>query len=382
MQRHSHIFAKLAQQKVAQPAVQLEPGILVDQADRLHRHLDRDEQGEAETVVGVGRPAAVLHAHDAVELVLWHLRPEYLGHELLEGGVDGSEWVDVRNRQVGLCLLGDEHVDVAACLLADEDDGAEEEVVVRPEGRHQRTVPGLAAGAVVRTLAHLVVQPAALNVGQNVGGAQRHGRNILDPLGLQRLGVGVSRGLKPAADHPAGQHKPVPAAAGRLHLQQRRHLDLEARLFPHLADDGLADVLAGLHLAGRQVPLTRARGFGLLHHQHLAGLVENHRAHNEDDVLLESRREVGRDTGGHALGGHRIVLVGKREVGELGNLFKGSALNQLANLILEEKNKNIAYLYTLSSFFSDMTYFFYLPKLPKIYILYKSSVIWVHQAYG
>ena len=131
MQRHSHIFAKLAQQKVAQPAVQLEPGILVDQADRLHRHLDRDEQGEAETVVGVGRPAAVLHAHDAVELVLWHLRPEYLGHELLEGGVDGSEWVDVRNRQVGLCLLGDEHVDVAACLLADEDDGAEEEVETR-----------------------------------------------------------------------------------------------------------------------------------------------------------------------------------------------------------------------------------------------------------
>ena len=99
-------------------------------------------------------------------LVGGNLGTEYLGKIFLQSRVDGLLRVDFTHWQVDRGLLRDEDVDAVVCFLPDEDDGAEEEALVRPEGGDGGVVPGLGPGPAVRG----VVLPPPLDQGQHVPG--------------------------------------------------------------------------------------------------------------------------------------------------------------------------------------------------------------------
>ena len=122
------------QEVLPDPGLDLQPGVLVDQADVLQGDPDGDEEGETHAVVGVGRLAGVLDGEQAVGLVRREVGPEDLGEVLLQGRVDAPGGVDLGDGEVGGRLLGDEDVDAVGHALAGEEDDAEEQLVVRPDG--------------------------------------------------------------------------------------------------------------------------------------------------------------------------------------------------------------------------------------------------------
>ena len=81
-QRDGHVLPQALDELVTETALRLQPGVLVDQADRLQghlarrgwwsrdrdSHLDRDEQGEAATVVRVGRTTTVFEGEHPMKL--------------------------------------------------------------------------------------------------------------------------------------------------------------------------------------------------------------------------------------------------------------------------------------------------------------------------
>ena len=78
-------------------------------------------------------------------------------------------------------------------------------------------------------------------------------------------------------------------------------LKMEAGFFQNLPLCGLGYVLAGLHAAGRQVPLAGAGALGFLHHQDIALVIYQHSCHDVGDILLDHGFELVGGGGLHAL---------------------------------------------------------------------------------
>ena len=116
----------------------------------IQGHLDRYEEGETASVVGIGWSPTVLQRKHPVQLinifcdddvlcgqnlmqlinifcdddeylVSWDFSSKYLCEIFLEGGMDGAHGVDLADGQVGRCLLGDEDVHAVVRLLPDQD---------------------------------------------------------------------------------------------------------------------------------------------------------------------------------------------------------------------------------------------------------------------
>ena len=98
----------------------------------IQGHLDRYEEGETASVVGIGWSPTVLQRKHPVQLinifcdddeylVSWDFCSKYLCEIFLEGGMDGAHGVDLADGQVGRGLLGDEHVHAVVRLLPDQD---------------------------------------------------------------------------------------------------------------------------------------------------------------------------------------------------------------------------------------------------------------------
>merc|ERR1719237_732172 len=98
----------------------------------IQGHLDRYEEGETASVVGIGWSPTVLQRKHSVQLVSWDFCSKYLCEIFLEGGMDGAHGVDLADGQVGRGLLGDEHVHAVVRLLTDQDHRPEEETLMRP----------------------------------------------------------------------------------------------------------------------------------------------------------------------------------------------------------------------------------------------------------
>ena len=98
----------------------------------IQGHLDRYEEGETASVVGIGWSPTVLQRKHPVQLinifcdddeylVSWDFSSKYLCEIFLEGGMDGAHGVDLADGQVGRGLLGDEDVHAVVRLLPDQD---------------------------------------------------------------------------------------------------------------------------------------------------------------------------------------------------------------------------------------------------------------------